>query len=679
MARCSKCGEELSDTAKFCRRCGQQVARESPEVEDGPNEKDKPKVCPRCNSKVPSTAKFCRYCGYAFEKNEVTPPYSTPEDSVEVYKNFVTWRILNGQLAVRITEKDIDGYGKIKGIYITPGTKALFFVNGEYVAELDSGKYPFQDLPFEKPSEEENKVVRFFHSIAAHIKDGVQRLLKRGPYKYGGSFYSVMLIRGNEFPLIFDLPDTTTKNIRSNVVLHLLCEINNINLFFQRCLTDIKYVTFLQISNKLLPVVRTTINRAVMDISPEDIENNDTLVSEAKSALSARFAEVYPFFGIKQIIELSADRQELEKVRKLKEELYVADKELEQAQLRYDFLNKFENVQYENELRSCRSRVDFEALMDKVDEDHLLNADKKEQFVLMLEAEKALREAKTQIETQNAVDKLIESKMLSEEEIASLQRQIKHRGEMAEAEDSFSLAMATLRNTKELDKEKLNWELEIGNKRFENELSRLKKRDEYADERRNVDLEYQQKIREWQLETIRKLEEFDEKKEQASHQREIERKKLDYDAEIERHKINATMTFEQIMASNPNITPEAAAALTKKFEAEAATAAESKTADLINRHNEDIKEILARQMELTKSVVDAQAKANLSALDQKQSELDRVHADSEHHQDRMLAGMQTTVNAMRVTTEEQTIICPECGQKNKFDFKFCSGCGAKLR
>ncbi len=673
MAKCLNCGKEIADAAKFCRYCGGAVSAQKSDT----------KECPQCHKAIPMTAKFCKFCGYGFNESRRMSSKDAGEDkpteneqsnneqsnneqsNIVKYKNFITWKMIPGQLAVKIERDAMDDYGKVKGLFIAPGTKALFFVDGKFVAQLESGRYPFWNI------DGSDKESNFWNKITSFVKYNFGKML-------GRNNEMVVLMRDSQFELEYSIKDVPTATIRSEVGVRLLCEFNDLDKFFSSCLIDKNYVDLQSFAGLFETSVRVTLGRVMSGTAPQDVENNVELFDKTLEALRTVFADIAPFVQIKRLIDLTTTQKGLEEIRKWQEEMYVNEQELEHLRMRNEFLNKLQNVDYEKQLSEARSRVDFEALMDKVDNDGLLNADKKEQFVLMLEAEKELREAKTALETENAINKLRQSNMLGKEEIASLERQIAHRENMAQVSDAQAVAMATLQNAEALDREKLNWELEIGNKRFENELSLAEKRDDYVDKRRNSDLDYQQKIRDAQLEALRRLEDMNEQREQARHQREMESKKIDYDAEIERQKVNATMSFEQIMASNPDISPEAAAALAKKFEAEAAAASESKTSELMNRHNEDIKDFLARQMELTKSVIEAQNKANSTALEQKQSELDRVYADSEHHQDRMLAGMQTTVNSMRGMTETQVVFCPECGQKNSVGFKFCSACGAKL-
>ncbi len=708
--KCLHCGNEINDSAKFCRFCGNAVTTKPQESQPVANGE---KTCPNCSKSVPEHVKFCRFCGTAFasaasapEADPVNVPKTAEDLSVQVERNFVTWNILPGQLAVKIDERDIMGYGNIRGLYIAPGTKALFFVNGKHAATLESGKYQFRDFIHDdeakeayKPQRRHNMVENFVRNIAGYISNGVQTLLDRRTNIRDEEgervFYTVVLIRGVNFPLLFTFDKITTANIRSEVGLHIRCKITDVDLFFENNLVDQKFVGYESFSESMAPIVQGVLNQTLSAYSPQQIPNNLVVYDRVLEGLRQRISVNYAYFIIDEIVTLSATQEDLENVRRLKEELYIAEQELEQAQLREDFLNKMQNAQYSNELRSARSQVDFEALMDKIDEDHLLNEDKKAQFVLMLQSERALREARTMVEQQNAVDGLVRSRMLSNEEVDILERNIEHRADMAELSNVQAIAMATLQNAIEIDRETLKWEMEIGNKRFENEMNLQKKRDEYSDTRRNVDLDFQNRQMESKLERLRQAQEIREQREQAQHNREMESRRLDHEAALEHQKITATMSFEQIMASNPDISPAAAEALAKKFEAQAAMAQQDRTAELYRQHDEDLKAILAQQMNLTRDVINAQNQTNARMLSDKQNELNRVHEDAEHHQDRMLSGMNTTVNAVAtprfasapipMTPVMQPVaiggvpcFCSNCGKKNPPNTVTCQSCGGKI-
>ena len=62
-------------------------------------------------------------------------------DECVVVRNRVTWGVQPGQIARRITERELDTITGIKGFIISEGTSAMIFVNGELVDIFKSGAY----------------------------------------------------------------------------------------------------------------------------------------------------------------------------------------------------------------------------------------------------------------------------------------------------------------------------------------------------------------------------------------------------------------------------------------------------------------------------------------------------------------------------------------------------------
>ena len=692
--RCVTCNKEINEGAKFCRFCGApaQTAKRIESVET--------MTCAGCGGSVPAGAKFCRQCGTPAPKTGASAhPMAEPEaaaENVTLQSNFVTWRILPGQLAVKIDEEDILAYKTIRGVYIAPGTKALFFVNGKMVASLDSGRYELEDYrSAANDPDKKQTVLRFLKKLSNQVANAVSAL--RGGNRTAlhddqgyDIFYSVVLIRGVEFPLVFDFEKVYTQGLRSDVGLHILCRLNNINDFFEAQLVDKKIVSIKHFADTLFPAAGTLINQELAQVAPQDVDYNAELSNRVLIALQNRFQALYPYITVSHIISLTARHEEVEKIRAMKEELYIAELELEQLQLRNDYMNRLQSVENSNELCMARERTDFAALMDKIDEDDLLNKDNKAQFVEMLEAQARLRQARTKVETDAAIRQLEQTKLLSEEELGALQRSVEHRAMMDEEAKDHEYIMAAIQNQICLQREAQNWAIEMGNRQFENQLERNRMRAQYQDERRDADFDHEKRRAAHKMDLLAQAQALRQEREQAEHLRAMEAAKLTAETELERQKIQATKSFEQIMASNPDISPEAAAALAEKFKAEAAAWQTDRTVELVKQHDEDLKAILAQQMSMTRDIVAAQNQANANMVAAKQQELDRVYQDAQQHQDRFLAGMQTTITAVSgaqrpivtpVTVPApvpSTVFCPNCGKKQAAGSMACDDCGTTL-
>lgn len=96
---CKKCGTENKDTAKFCKNCGNELAKEErmetakavEAVKPHEMEGKKRRQCPFCGTEVSEAAMFCKNCGKKLDEvknvpdidNEGTVFLHNPENHVE--------------------------------------------------------------------------------------------------------------------------------------------------------------------------------------------------------------------------------------------------------------------------------------------------------------------------------------------------------------------------------------------------------------------------------------------------------------------------------------------------------------------------------------------------------------------------------------------------------------------
>ncbi len=731
MKRCIKCNAEISDTAKFCGICRTRQPDNQPAAPET-------MPCPSCGAAVRPTAKFCPSCGHRMSGTSqptATPPApSAPAVSetehgsgkdFDTQRGFVTWRILPGQIAVKINERELSGYGRIRGVYVAPGTRALFFVNGKLAATLDSGRYSFRELRNPTDDDADNAgVMGFLQNIAGFITDGVSALLNLP----GRPFYSVVLCKDSDFPLVYTFENIPTATIYCSVGLHFLCKIADFNEFADALLADKKFVTLDSLSAHLQPVIKTAVRQAFLRMTPQQVTNDPAVMDSMLDLLRHRVELVYPYLEPVRVISVTADNEALDRIRRLKEELYISEQELQQTQLRYDFLNRLQDAERSNQLRQARSEADFRLLVNDIARSSTLNEsranvnfnrdmsalqqdamrieDNQAAFVLMLSAERQLREARTKDEVDAALHKLQQSRMLRDEEIQVLKEQINHRAAMvridnnkqvalAEMEAGQLIALAAVRGEMAVDAEKLRWEIEVGNKRLDNTLMNERKKRQFEEEKRQSDADFQRQQMNYQMDLLRQAEAMRQAREDAKHRREMETARLNKESELRTLEVMSGMTFEQIMAANPNISPEAAKALAEKFKAQANMANMDRMEALNRQHHEDLKEMIHLSMGLARDSVQAQNNLHAARLQDRDAELVRSQRMSERSADRVLDSVRTTVSAVSgrpqiYTPAPQvmvtppappaptTVFCPNCGQKNEKTVAFCEECGTDL-
>ncbi len=78
---CKKCGTQVSDTAKFCLRCGEKIERKSTQ--------DTRPVCSNCGTLANESARFCRICGAEIIRKQV-PTVQTMQEAKPIQQSVQT-------------------------------------------------------------------------------------------------------------------------------------------------------------------------------------------------------------------------------------------------------------------------------------------------------------------------------------------------------------------------------------------------------------------------------------------------------------------------------------------------------------------------------------------------------------------------------------------------------------
>ena len=595
------------------------------------------KKCNHCGKILKDTAKFCSNCGPNFVNDIVIIGNDVPntmQSPVKDQKNFtligsyIRWNILEGQIAVKINEDDIAAYGKVKGLQIQDGVKALFFIEGKFVAELGSGSYSFKEMGADNSehSEKVSLVRQFFNGIVGFFSS---RNRERAEAAGIGSQVSantprvsIVLIRDTKFPLLFDFKDMPTANLHSDVVLHVLCKIVNINEFYRDQLLDKKFVCYDEFSKKINLLIQNALRTSLANVSPDQVVGNMQLYGEVLQKIQEIVSQIYPYVNITDILDLSASRGDLDKIRRLKEELYVSEQELEQLSKRNDFLNRLQDETNAQTLHEARTQVEFLEAISKIDQQNELNQLERDKFATTLAGQRLLFNAKSEDEIQTALQELKKSQLLREEELDELEHNKRQRTDLRNLNDVQVLALATMSNEQALERQKSLWEFEIGQKRLENELQlrrtqdvyddeRRQKSDDYSDTRRDKDLDFETRSRKAsmeldkeemlsQMELLRQAQAIRNEREEAEHRRAEETRAADRAHEEEMRRLFQNMSVDQIVAANPNITPAAAEALKAKFAAEAAANAEKYKAEAALAQNGKLESMMKDILQTTR-------------------------------------------------------------------------------
>lgn len=391
-------------------------------------------------------------------------------DGIDVVRGRAIWNIQPGQIARRVTETEFNEIEGLKGVIIQEGCTAVVYVDGELVGTLSGGAYTFPvkseaDKKAEREaaenkvrSEEQqqrkqenfmdrglfgtigiglNTVRRFFfgnkkgenEQKQKARKEKVDKILKT---KSQPKLIRVYLVSDRVLTLTFGGQPTDagidfvpfkvpTKILDVEIGVSLQMQISNITDFLRNYLADRDSVTTNNIQQMLMPTVQNLLTQMLRNLDyqqeglPEPVINN--LGGRIQQAINEQV------FGIRciRILQITDRSADFERFRQVERELFCSEKELSFLQRTGEFRNRLAAETNKQTIDKATSEEDLRYALQQLNRDQLLHDDEMEQFVLMLNAQKRLREAKSQEEEYEALIDIKKSRLVKDDEIAALE------------------------------------------------------------------------------------------------------------------------------------------------------------------------------------------------------------------------------------------------------------------
>ena len=669
---CSKCNNLLKAESKFCTSCGEKVTTET--VLKSTNFS-----CTKCNNTLKPGDKFCTGCGttVATETKNINADKKQEKnsDAISIIKDRIFWNIQDGEIAHRFNEVDLIQFESAKGIIINEGSTAFIKANGEPVAELNGGTYDFvEPAKLDKLLETREGGIagglrsglRFISNLVmgTRVKDKIDKETPSNANQQStlsgviesmkkNQVFAVTLKLDKSFQIPFGRNEDSdgnrmepliikTKLLDMEFVVDAFFKIDDFKKFAQHYLADKSSVTKKMIHNELFSLIQAAVQEVMQDVEVTENRLSEELIQKITAKINSIANDLFYGLKLEKIITISSSNEDLERFRALSRELYLSERELDnlinlnefnnrlslqqnaqrltEARNDFEFHKELQALNYTRSLHDERTDLDFDKERQTITQERLLSDDDFEKFYMVLSREKRIREAKNEDEIQTALIEIEKTGLLREEDLENLKRSITERSEDHDFERYHAIDIMQMNQVLEIDRKKLEWEYEIGDKRIELEIDRKrkqlqveigfteleieqwKKEDDYKDSRFYIDLQRskagllqdieidatrrksQQDLdneeMDAQLERMKKLKDIEALQKKQEHDQEIavRAQELSHEKElttIEKEKaeglakIYQGMSYEQIMAANPNLSPEVAAQIAKKFEAEA--------------------------------------------------------------------------------------------------------------
>ena len=500
-------------------------------------------------------------------------------DGVDVVRGRTIWNIQPGEIARKISERELDEIEKLKGIIVQEGCTAIIFANGELVSTLSAGAYLFyksleeeqaaikaavekaeKDMAEAEKRERDRKrlaqptfrelgivgeVGRGFSWLGRIIfgeKKGEQKeKAKKRQLNYArllaritqSPILSVYIVSNRFITLTFGgaineedelafQPYTIPMGMHDvQIGVSLQMSVNDIHAFATNYLADRNSITTRELQQLLNGTVETLLRQELRNQNYEQGGLTVDMVNALKEHIRQTINQQVYGIECTQVLNITDNNKDFERFRQVERQLYNTEKELDYMHRTGEFRNRMEVEANAQQIASAKNAEELRHALQNLNMDQLLHDDELNEFVQMLESQKRIREAKTEEEEFEALEDLRRNRLVKQEEMEVLEDQLAHkripREEITE--------IMRIQSQQNIDAARLKAEWALDDSRTDHDWER-----EDLERRRNWGIEDEERERQWMQEEKeynrqrdRKTQEDDYDFKQLMRQREIDK------------------------------------------------------------------------------------------------------------------------------------------------------------
>ena len=468
--------------------------------------------------------------------------------------NYVTWSIAPGQIARNISAQAFQELEKVDGVYVQEGVTAVIFVDGEQVAELQSGLYKFASEKIQREAAEKEEDERSRESIVRKIgragrslwalitgnrekynkeeaRKKRERVKKIAQKLSSNSVVAVVLKRDSAIQVTMGIRPVAsedgssqmefapykirTKTLTLDVAVALEIRISDFREFRTTYLMDQMSYSVNDVRMALNSWLRTAIQRRMQGYEADGQLIPAELLSAISYDINSLSQQLLHGIQVSQVLDITTENEAFDRFRALEEKFYCTEKEIDYLMRTNEFKNRLQNEENAQKLREAHTELDLRKELDSINNDQLIHEDEMEAFVQLLQSQKRIREARTENEELAALLELKGNRLVSEDELDALESSIRDRKfdrEQVSAEFQLRAAsrtnMARVQLELQLKKSQLLAEAELADIRFEelrkdqahkfqldeaaqeHDLATARRKDDYSDSRREIDADF---------------------------------------------------------------------------------------------------------------------------------------------------------------------------------------------
>lgn len=413
-------------------------------------------------------------------------------EGVSLVNGRAIWNIEKGQIARLITESELAHADNLKGVIVQEGCNALVYIDGTLVANMEAGVYTFPakseaDLQedrilreIESEQEEYDKqqaaleaeqrrrdaewartfrargvfgeLAAFGRGVMGFLfghKKGDDPELHRRKNELKAKKISTILspkacrvyiISNRAINLVFNSQENAsgtvdfvpikvkTRLVDIDVAVTMQLQIINIHQFVTNYLADQKSVSTLWLQRLLSPMVQQTLGQMLRNYDYQEEGLSENVVLNLKNRLRQILNEFMKGIEVTRVFEITDNSADFERFRAVERELYASEKELGFLQRTNEFRNRLEQEQNRQVINHATNEESLRQALQDINKDKLLSVDEMDQFVIMLRAQKRLRDskdfidaAKVKEEEYEAISDLKKCRLLKDDDVAALE------------------------------------------------------------------------------------------------------------------------------------------------------------------------------------------------------------------------------------------------------------------